>query len=241
MPINRLSTTCLRDLAKLGLLRKILREERLLELVDENRLPENLSDQALQQFKHKLELSNPDQEARFLDQNLLNQNDLRLLAEREFVIAKLIQENFHQNAEARYLQRKDSLDQVVYSLIRVSDKGLARELHLQISEAEADFSKLARLHSEGPEKLTQGIVGPAPLSQGHPQLVTRLRAATPGELLQPFAIESWWVIVRLEERLEASFDAANAERMANELFEEWLEQSLNERINSLTHQATQSP
>lgn len=241
MSINRLSPTCLRGLAKLGLLRSALREERLLELTEEYRLAENLSEQALQEFKQQHELNSPEKETEFLKQNLLNHSDLRLLAERNFVISKLIRENFQQKAEARFLQRKDSLDQVVYSLIRVNDHDLARELYLQISEAEASFSKLARLHSEGPEKLTRGIVGPAPLNQGHPQLVTRLKSAAPGELMQPFAIESWWVIVRLEERLESRFDVATAERMANELFEHWLEESLNTRINQLIYEPIPNP
>jgi len=236
MATSTFSIDYLRHLAKLGLLRSVLREELLLELSQQNRLEPTLSDQALHQFRQQHALDNDEAEKKFLEQNLLSQNDLRLLAERPIVISNYIEANFQRKAEARFLQRKDSLDQVVYSLIRVGNQGLARELHLQISEAEADFPKLAPLHSEGPERLTLGIVGPAPLNQGHPQLVHRLKGAAKGELMPPFAIESWWVIVRLEERLEASFDEEAAQRMATELFEEWLKESIDQRTTTLIRQ-----
>lgn len=239
--MSNLPNDCLRQLAKLGLLRNALREELLLELTLQNRLPKPLSDQAIELFKQQHDLSSPEAEANFLSQNLLDPADLCLLAERQVVIANYIHNNFQHKAEAHFLQRKDSLDQVVYSLLRVDNKGLARELHLQISETEADFAQLAPLHSTGPEKLTHGIVGPVPLNQGHPELVQRLKGAAPGQLMQPFAIESWWVIVRMEERLEASFDAATAQRMASELFEQWLQDTIDERITTLIRQQNQHP
>ena len=35
-------------------------------------------------------------------------------------------------------------------------------------------------------------------------------------------IEKWWVVSRLEERLEASFDEAMRQRMATELLQQWI-------------------
>ena len=39
---------------------------------------------------------------------------------------------------------------------------------------------------------------------------------------EPILIEQWWVVARLDERQEASFDDAMRQRMASELLQNWL-------------------
>ena len=75
----------------------------------------------------------------------------------------LMRERFAAKAEARFLERKNDLDHVVYSLLRLKNSFLARELYLQIESGEANFADLARRYAEGPERSTNGIVGPLPL------------------------------------------------------------------------------
>lgn len=130
--------------------------------------------------------------------------------------------NYIHKAEARFLAKKEHLDQVVYSLLRVKDPLLARELYLRIDGNEADFNDLASKFSEGQERNTKGIVGPAPLAQAHPILADRLRTARPGKLLEPFQIEHWWLVVRLERFAPSRFKAETAVKMARELFQEWV-------------------
>ncbi|MFM1811482.1 MAG: hypothetical protein RLZZ336_420, partial [Cyanobacteriota bacterium] len=109
----------------------------------------------------------------------------------------------------------------------------ARELYLQLQDGEASFSDLAARYSEGPEKGSGGIVGPAPLAQGHPLLVQRLRTAAAGTLLEPFQIEQWWLVVRLESLRPAIFDERMALQMSQELFEQWLERQVDQEIQGL--------
>ena len=96
-----------------------------------------------------------------------------------------MRDQFASKAEARFLERKNELDQVVYSLLRVKNSFLARELYLQIESEESNFSDLAKRYAEGPERNTNGIVGPVSLTQAHPVLVEKLRVAQPGVLLEP--------------------------------------------------------
>ena len=85
---------------------------------------------------------------------------------------------------------------------------------------------MASEYSEGRERNTKGIVGPAPLTQAHPSLAERLRTAQKGQLIEPFEVEGWWLVVRLERYEPARFETQTAIKMARELFEEWaLEQS----------------
>ena len=62
-----------------------------------------------------------------------------------------IRERFAPKAEARFLERKNELDQVVYSLLRLANNFLARELYLQIESGESNFADLAKRYAEGPD------------------------------------------------------------------------------------------
>jgi hypothetical protein len=52
-------------------------------------------------------------------------------------------------------------------------------------------------------------------------------------LLEPFALEGWWLVVRLESVIPASLDEATTQRMALELFDEAVEHEVQKRIESL--------
>jgi parvulin-like peptidyl-prolyl isomerase len=138
-----------------------------------------------------------------------------------------LREQFLPKAEARFLDRKNELDQVVYSLLRLENRFLAQELYLQIESGESNFADLAKRYAEGPERNTNGIVGPVSLTQAHPVLVEKLRVTQPGVLLEPFRISDWWLVVRLERYSPATFNDEISLKMCQELFAEWQkEQSL---------------
>ena len=69
--------------------------------------------------------------------------------------------------------------------------------------------------------------------RAHPELRQRLRTATPGVVLEPVLIEKWWVIARLEEHLDASFDDAMRQRMATELLQQWMNAETNEVVKAV--------
>ena len=135
---------------------------------------------------------------------------------------QFIRERFSPKAEARFLERKNELDQVVYSLLRLESSFLARELYLQIESGESNFADLAKRYAEGPERNTNGIVGPVSLTQAHPSLVEKLRVAQPGVLLEPFRIADWWLVVRLERYSPATFSDEISDRMCQEMFDAWI-------------------
>ncbi|QBE67714.1 hypothetical protein SynWH8101_0099 [Synechococcus sp. WH 8101] len=159
------------------------------------------------------------------------------VVERPLRLAKLACDQFGAKAEARFLQQKGRLDRVVYSLLRLDSRSQAQELYLQIAHGEADFPELASRFSQGPERSTNGVVGPVPLNQAHPTLSDKLRAAQPGALLEPLRIDRWWVVARLERYAAASFDARIAEQMSMELLQEWLQQETAHRLSALDRTA----
>ena len=161
-----------------------------------------------------------------LQQIGLSADDLHWQLELPRRISQFSQQHFQHKAEARFLARKEQLDRVVYSLLRVKDGLMARELYLRIAGGEANFADLAAQYSQGPEAKTKGIVGPVPMRQAHPALSERLRTSQTGQLLEPFNIEQWWLVARLERYEAARFDAKTTEQMTTELFEEWIQEEM---------------
>ena len=225
-----------RKLARLGLLRGFVRAECLEAAVGGVELTEEELQRARAQFAQELQLTSDADVARYAHAHLLTPEALdsqALLSARQ---RKFSLREFGPKAEARFLDRKTQLDRVVYSLLRLKDGGLARELYLRLDEGEANFADVAAEYAEGPEKATRGIVGPVPLTQAHPLLVDRLRTAAPGVVLEPFRVETWWLVVRLESFTPASFDEATAARMVHELFEQWLIGQVEQRLDALRTQ-----
>ena len=114
------------------------------------------------------------------------------------------------------------MDQYTYSLITVKESDLAYELYLQIDSEEAEFSALAKKYSSEGNTNKMGVIGPQGLGNVHPVLKEKLLTAKKGELLNPFKIDNWWVIVRLEEKVEAKLDDFVRQRITLSLFDKWV-------------------
>ena len=135
-----------------------------------------------------------------------------------------IQKRFAAKAESRFMDRKNELDQVVYSLLRLKNSFLARELYLQIESGESNFADLAKRYAEGRERNTNGIIGPVSLTEAHPALAEKLRVAQAGVVLEPFRIADWWLVVRLERYSPAKFTDEVSKQMCQEMFNAWIDQ-----------------
>ena len=151
-----------------------------------------------------------------------------------------MRERFAAKAEARFLERKNELDQVVYSLLRLENSFLSRERYLQIESGESNFADLAKRYAEGPERNTNGIVGPVSLTQAHPTLVEKLRVAQPGVLLEPFRISDWWLVVRLERYSPATFTDEVSDQMCQEMFDAWIDEETATSLSQLAAETTDS-
>ncbi len=145
--------------------------------------------------------------------------------------------------ESYYLKRKDRLDRVIYSLLRVKDAAIAQELYFRLESDEANFTDLAAKYSKGPEANTGGLIGPADLGGCHPRLSEMLRVSQPEQLWPPTRIEDWWVIVRLEKFLPTQLDDGLRRRLLDELFSQWLQEQSQqfEVVQPQAQQASPAP
>jgi parvulin-like peptidyl-prolyl isomerase len=149
---------------------------------------------------------------------------LKAVVEREVRISKWKKALFEPQAAEHFERRKPALDRVVYSLLRVKEAGLARELWFRIKEGEATFADLAPTYASGNEIYTAGIVGPVALGAMHPALAGVLKPARAGELLKPFAVAEWFLVARVDHHLPAEFDEQMKSQMIEELCHQWLEE-----------------
>ena len=204
------------------LLLSLVRRQLIEKATESLKLPVGLIQKALIEHCQKEQLENDASLNNWLENHYLTRDELIHQLSLPIKLSKLAIDEFGNQTEAHFLQRKEQIDQVSYSLLRVKDSGMAYELYLQLDANEASFENLAADHSEGPEQRSGGKVGPGSLKQAHPRLQQLLRTATPGVVQEPILIEQWWVVARLDERQEASFNDAMRQRMANELLQDWL-------------------
>jgi len=196
-------------LFRFGLVEPFLRQLKERAVVFEhNNLsdPNQVAEPAMEEYCSKHGLNNKQELQQWCLQHGMSQADLLSEAIHDWRRTEL-REQSSINIESLYLRYKDNLDRVLYSLIRVDDAGLCRELFYAIEAGEISFGEAARLHSRGPEAKTQGIVGPVDLTTPHPEIAGRLRTAQAGQLIGPFEAAEWHTLLRLEYRFDSVYDA----------------------------------
>lgn len=196
-------------LFRFGLVEPFLRQLKERAVVFEhNNLsdPNQVAEPAMKEYCSKHGLSNEQERQQWCLKHGMSQADLLSEAIHDWRRTEL-REQSSSNIESLYLRYKDNLDRVLYSLIRVDDAGLCRELFYAIEAGEISFGEAARLHSRGPEAKTQGIVGPVDLTTPHPEIAGRLRTAQAGQLIGPFEAAEWHTLLRLEYRFDSVYDA----------------------------------
>ena len=209
-------------LRRCELMRPLLRrslEEEITQLVA---LPDDTIQTLLDDFRASHNLDD-DGITDWLAQRQWSQDDLTIHLARPEALNRFAEQRFGPGLEEHFLQRKNELDTVVYSLLRVSDPGLARELWIQLSEGEISFAEAASRHSDGPEATTKGVIGPLLMGQMQPELADRLRSLRQGDLRPPEQMGPWWVLLRLEQITPARLDDAMRNRLLQEQLHHWLE------------------
>jgi parvulin-like peptidyl-prolyl isomerase len=160
------------------------------------------------------------------------ESDLDLHLRRPEALQRFAKQRFGPGLEERFLASKGGRDEVIYSLLRVRDSGLARELWIRLEEEETTFAEAARHYSEGPEAQRKGVMGPMPIGVLQPpQLADWLRTLQPGELLPPRSLGEWQVLLRLEQLSPARFDGPMCDKLLEEELDAFLQARVQQRLS----------
>ena len=159
----------------------------------------------------------------FLQEKGWTSDDLELHLRRPEALRRFAHQRFAPGLEERFLASKGSRDLVIYSLLRVKDYSLARELWIRLEEDETTFAEAAREFGVGPEADRQGVIGPIPIGLLQPPFLQDvLRGLKAGELSPPFAVGEWQILLRLEKLTPARLDAEVREHMLQESLDQFL-------------------
>ena len=212
------------DLASLLLKRHI--EEQIIELVN---LSEEWHLNALKDFLSSEKISNTELPEWLTRKGWENQ-DLQTHIAREESLYRFSKQRFGPGIEERYLITAADLDDVIYSLIRVKDGLLARELWFRLSEGEISFVDAAAQYGQGPEADRKGLIGPIPIGSIEPPAIRNLlRGLSPGEFTSPQLFGGLHLLLRLEQLNPSVLD----DKMKRKLLREQLEAFLQERTQAL--------
>ena len=187
--------------------------------------------QNLALFYQQSQITNEEQRQAWLKQSGMTLEQLETSILRTARLEKFKHQTWDDQLEGHFLNSKDKLDQVIYSLIRSRDSGIVLELYFRIQEGEGDFSALARQYSEGPEAQNGGLIGPVELNVPHPQIVQLLKSTPAGQLCLPIAVGEWWILLRLEKYISSQLDDNIRQRLRNDLFQTWLSQQIQTKID----------
>ncbi len=219
-------------LKQYGMLPQLLKEIVIDNATASISLTEEEVTKAYKQFYQQQQLGDEEQLQAWLKSRGLEREQLDYLVTRTLRLEKFKQDTWGAKVEPYFLQRKEKLDKVIYSLIRVNDIAIAQELYFRVQEDEQPFTELAREYSQGPEAQTGGLIGPVELGVPHPVLAKMLLKSQPGKVLPPTRLGDWILIVRLEKFLPAQLDTATQQRLLNEQFETWLQGEISSALKN---------
>jgi len=197
-------------------------------------------EQFILEFRMQQQLVSPESFQKWLMTSSISYADFkeqvtfRLKQERlkEVVTALRVQEYFAQN--------KDNLDRVVLSRIVVDHPEVAQDLKEQVEQHGADFTQLAKKHSMVDDAVVGGVMGPVIRAQ-MPEIIRKATEnVQPGQVIGPIQIEGRYCLLKVEQLLPASLEGALKRDLETHLFEEWLNEKLQETNIQLTWKGSQT-
>ena len=221
------------------LLQPFLESQVLLCLANNHAVAEELIDQRQSEFLRDKRLKTEQDLATYLHRLGINRDILRANLKVSLVIEDVCSAEYKKRAQARFLQQKEQLDEVIYSLIRVSDSDRAHDIYLRLVDGEDSFPDLAVSYGEGPESANGGRVGPVKVLQAHRIVAEKLRSENEGTLIPPFKVDRWWLVLRIDQKRPAIFDDKICKSLSRSLFQEDLDVIVSDLISDIVGSGTQ--
>lgn len=160
----------------------------------------------------------------------MNIGQLSAIAERELKLQKFKQGKWGSAIEAYFQTQQSGLDSITFSVLQIADGAHAQELFFRIESGEKSFAEIAIDYSQGRYAKNGGSVEPLllrELAQPIAQIISQLQ---PGQLSTVFHIDNYYTLFRLDELLPAQLDDRMAQFLIDELFTNWVNVELLNRV-----------
>ena len=231
--IDYIKDEALQKLAKYGMLNLFIKNKIIEREMQNISLTEVEKNEAINMYKktHKIEsqkaFENHKQKMNYSDESI--QYNIEL----PFKQYKFCKNNFGETLHANYIKYKSFFDIVTYSIIRLESESKSNEIYLQLKDDKRVFSELVNKHSKGPERNSQGIVGPVRLNQGHPILQKKILQNKELGFSKPFKIDSMWIIIKVEHFIESKLDDFVEKEILKIEFENFLKNEVEKYIDKM--------
>lgn len=232
------STDLVKFLAELDLLPSIIK--RYIERSVSSQFRPSESDQVVFQKSFLLseKISSTQDLHRWLDANHISEPQLSKQLFHSLQLKLFKESKFSPQVKTAFLDNKSQLDRVMYSMIRSSERAKINEIHLRIVEEESTFADLATEYSEGVENQFNGLIGPIELGRINVSIAERLRISKPGQLWDPFQLDGWWVLLRLEKSIPSQLDESMTNRIINDLYNIWISKKVKSELDMVVKNNT---
>ena len=218
------------QIRKGNLLRIYLKEFVLNEVTKNIYIEKKQLEDAKKIFYKEKNINNSTKLNEFLLFNGINEKDLEYQISLPLKIEILSTYVLEKKIESHFLKRKDELDLYRYNVIRVNGSDLAHEIYFQLEGGESNFFDLSRTYSLDKKNFPDGVVGPKNTVGLHPVIKEKLKSYDIGNLIKPFQIDKWWLIIKLLEKKQAILDQNTSKQMALELCEIFVHDKVNDLI-----------
>ena len=203
------------------------------KLVEKITLDEILNTKLSEEFFKSRNIQKSENQEAFMKNNLIDNEDLKRLSTIKYKSNQISLNLFGNKSEEVFNKKKEDLDQYRYSIIQVKDPDLAQELYLKLESKENGFSELEAEHSIILDKNKKGFNDAVPLMRIHPLIRKILKSSEIGIINEPVNLGEFWVIIRLDEIIQAEFNEKMKETLSKELFEIFLERLTQEIIDEI--------
>ena len=237
---NLLKNEGIKFLIENNLFKSFVKSVLVSNMISQIEISDELKTEAFHNFMISNKIKNEFDLKKFLELSHITQSELENDVIKQAKIIEYAKKKYDNKANTRFLSRRKDLEMVVYSLIRIKSQDLAKELYFKIESEEESLEDLANKYSEGNEKYSRGIIGPVPITQGHPSLADKLRVMQQGELSEPFLLDNWWCIIRLEKLINPSFNETIKSQMCKEIFDEEINKLVDSFIKKSSEKNTVS-
>ena len=160
----------------------------------------------------------------------LNQLQLYKIVDRHLRLRKFKHARWNSQVHSYYLKHKSRFDRVEFSLMGVTDLGLAEELFFRVQSGEQSFNDLAFKYSECEAARDGGRIRSNNIDQSHPGIAAHLVNLRAGELSPILLLNKLYIFVRLEGYIFTELNDSLNDILIDELFETWVQEQISIRL-----------
>ena len=228
--LDEINNNSLKILRLGNMLPNLVKSFLIYEIVSEISIEQNLYETEIKNFYLKNKILNKNDLVNILKNKGISEEQLHYQITLPLKIFKFGAQHFQKEIKSYFLERKDFLDEYTFNIIRVKNKDIAYELYFRLDSDESDFTNLSESFSYYSELYPKGLFGPKNLQGMNPIIINRLIISTPGELIQPFQVDEWWIILKLLNKKKAKLDKPTIKMLLQEIFNNFV----NKLVNNFT-------